>query len=69
MLDTQQLVVISSRAHLAAWLQSLEASLWGNEAEGPVEGKAGIKEEIEKSKPGFSLILEKPLCCPWQSGS
>ena len=39
MLDKQQLEVICSRDHLAASLQSLEASLHKKEAEGPVGGK------------------------------
>ena len=39
MLDQQQLEVISSQAQLAAQLQSWKASLQGNEAEGPEQGK------------------------------
>ena len=47
-LDKQQLEMISSQAHLAALLQSLEASLKGNEAEGPVGGKRVARRRGKK---------------------
>ena len=46
MLEKQKLEVISSLAHLAVKLQSLEASLHGHEAEGPVVGRAGREDKI-----------------------
>ena len=58
MLDAQQLEVISSRAHLAAELQSLEASLRGNKAEGPERGKRGRKGEDEKNRTFFAAPFQ-----------
>ena len=49
-LDKQQLVVISTQAHLAAQLQSLEASLHGNEAEGLVGGKRVTRRRLKNYK-------------------
>ena len=45
-LDKQQLEVICSRAHVAAKLQSLKASLRRSEAGGPV----GLKQESRRRR-------------------
>ena len=49
--------MISSLAHLAVKLQSLEASLHGHEAEGPVVGRAGREDKIFKNLGGCSLKI------------
>ena len=60
-LDTQQLGVISSWAHSAAWLQSLEASLRGNEDGRSASRKAGRKEEMKKKL----HILDDTILALW----
>ena len=64
MLDQQQLEVISSQAQLAAQLQSWEASLQGNEAEGPEQGKLVERRRWKKpSKYGLKLTLVVEFFC------